>query len=105
MDGNSKRHIDAKTLQGFKHLKNLFPLLQRYQKVGEHHNRQLHFDQYLALSILYFFNPVLTSSRAIQQASTIKAVQKKLGVKSTSLGSLSEASYVFNAELLQPLIK
>lgn len=105
MAGDSKPHITANTLQGFKYLKNIFPLLQRYQEVGKHHNRKLHFDQYLALIILYFFNPVLTSLRAIQQASTIKAVQKKLGIKSTSLGSLSEASYVFDAELLQPLLK
>ncbi len=105
MAGDSKPHITANTLQGFKYLKNIFPLLQRYREVGKHHNRKLHFDQYLALIILYFFNPVLTSLRAIQQASTIKAVQKKMGLKSTSLGSLSEASHVFDAELLQPLIK
>ena len=105
MDPSAKPHIATNTFQGFKYLKNLFPLLQRYHEVGKHHNRKLHFDQYLSLIILYFFNPVLTSLRAIQQASTIKTVQKKLGVKSTSLGSLSEASYVFDAELLQPLIK
>ena len=54
---------------------------------------------------MYFFNPVLTSLRGIQQASGIQKVQKKLGIKSTSLGALSEASYVFDAELLQPIIK
>lgn len=105
MGGNSKPHVTADTLQGFKYFQNLFPLLQRYHEVEKHHNRKLHFDQYLALLILYFFNPVLTSLRGIQQATTIKAVQKKLGVKSTSLGSFSEASHVFDAELLQPLIK
>jgi len=105
MDPSAKPHIAANTLQGFKYLKNLFPILQRYHEVEKHHNRKLYFDQYLALIILYFFNPVLTSLRAIQQSTTIKTVQKKLGVKSTSLGSLSEASYVFDAELLQPLLK
>jgi hypothetical protein len=105
MDPSVKPHIAKNTLQGFKYLQNLFPLLQRYHEVEKHHNRKLYFDQYLALIILYFFNPVLTSLRAIQQATTIKSVQKKLGVKYTSLGSLSEASYVFDAELLQPLIK
>ncbi len=105
MGGNTKPHVAADTLQGFKYFQNLFPLLQRYHEVKKHHNRKLHFDQYLTLLILYFFNPVLTSLRGIQQATTIKAVQKKLDIKSTSIGSLSEASYVFNAELLQPLIK
>lgn len=105
MGGNTKPHVAADTLQGLKYFQNLFPLLQRYHEVKKHHNRKLHFDQYLTLLILYFFNPVLTSLRGIQQATTIKAVQKKLDIKSTSIGSLSEASYVFDAELLQPLIK
>lgn len=105
MHGTTKPHIAANTLQGFTYFQNLFPLLQRYREVGKHHNRKLHFDQYLALIILYFFNPVLTSLRGIQQASTLQVVQKKLGIKRTSLGSLSEASHVFDAELLQPLIK
>lgn len=105
MSGNTKPHVAADTLQGLKYFQNLFPLLQRYHEVKKHHNRKLHFDQYLTLLILYFFNPVLTSLRGIQQATTIKAVQKKLDIKSTSIGSLSEASYVFDAELLQPLIK
>jgi len=104
MSGNTKPHIKADALRGFKYLNDLLPMLQRYHSVGQHHNRKLHFDQYLTLIILYFFNPVLTSLRAIQQATTIEAVQKKLGVE-TSLGSLSEASYVFDAELLQPLLK
>ncbi len=105
MHGNVKPDVIENTLKGFKYLKNILPLLKRYHEVEKHHNRKLHFDQYLALIILYFFNPVLTSLRGIQQASTIKAVQQRLGVNSTSLGSLSEASYVFDAELLQPLIK
>jgi len=55
--------------------------------------------------LLYFFTPVLTSLRGIQQATTLEKVQKRLGLKKTSLGSLSEASYVFDPELLPPLIK
>ena len=55
--------------------------------------------------LLYFFTPVLTSLRGIQQATTLEKVQKRLGLKKTSLGSLSEASYVFDPELLEPLIK
>jgi len=81
MSGNTKPHIKADALRGFKYLNDLLPMLQRYHSVGQHHNRKLHFDQYLTLIILYFFNPVLTSLRAIQQATTIEAVQKKLGVE------------------------
>lgn len=71
----------------------------------QHHNRDLHFDQYAALVLLYFFNPVLTSLRGIQQISSFDKVKKSLGIKGASLGSLSEASHVFDAELLAPMIK
>jgi len=48
---------------------------------------------------------VLTSLRGIQQATTLEKIQKRLGIKKTSLGSLSEAAQVFDAKLLSPLLK
>ncbi len=68
-------------------------------------NRQLFFDQYAALMLLYFFNPVLTSLRGVQQASGLAKVQKLLGVRRTSLGSLSEATGVFAAEPLRAIVQ
>ena len=73
--------------------------------VRDHHNRELHLDQYISLILFYFFNPILTSLRGIQQVSRLEKVKKMLGVKGTSLGSLSEASNVFDADLVAPLIK
>jgi len=67
-------------------------------------NRRLYYDQYIALLLMYFFNPIVTSLRAIQQASTLKQVQRKLGCARASLGSLSEAARVFDAALLLPVI-
>ena len=67
-------------------------------------NRQLFFDQYGALLLLYFFNPILTSLRGIQQASHLEKVQKKLGCRGTSLGSLNEAASVFDARKLEEII-
>jgi len=64
----------------------------------------LHFDQYCLLVLLYLFNPVVSSLRAIQQASKLKKVQRKLGCGRASLGSLSEAAQVFNPELLKEVI-
>jgi hypothetical protein len=55
--------------------------------------------------LLYFFNPVLSSLRGIRQASGFRKVQRELGVAKTSLGSLSEASRVFDAQLLKPIIR
>ncbi len=67
-------------------------------------NRILHFDQYIALQRLFFFNPVISSLRGLVQASHLRKVQQELGVSATSLGSLSEAASVFDAELLKPII-
>jgi len=67
-------------------------------------NRQLFFDQYAALLLLYFFSPTLTSLRGLQQATTLQKVQQRLGVRPTALGSLSEAATVFDPELLRPIV-
>lgn len=42
--------------------------------------------------------------RSLQQAPTLENVQKKLGIKRTSLGSLSESSDIFDPKLLKPII-
>jgi len=82
-------------LQGFKYFRKLRPLFERLHAVGTARdragNRRLHMDQYGALVLLYMFNPVVSSLRAIQQASELKKVQRLLGCERTSLGSLSEA--------------
>jgi hypothetical protein len=64
----------------------------------------LHCDQYTTLILLHLFNPILSSLRGMQQASELKKVQRKLKVPRSSLGSLSEASRVFDSDLLIGLI-
>jgi hypothetical protein len=100
-----KQLLKEKDLQGFKYLRKFFSFSPKFHLVKQHHNRDLHFDQYICLLLFFFFNPLLTSLRSIQQASTLKKVQKKLCVNATSLGALSEASHVFDADMLQPLIE
>jgi hypothetical protein len=103
-----KRPITAKRLQGFKYFRMLGPLLDRLRDAGTARdragNRKLHFDDYAASLLLYYFSPVLTSLRGLQQASTLQEVQARLGVPRTSTGALSEAATVFDAELLQGVI-
>ena len=96
--------IQEKDLQGFKYFSGLFDTLKTFHTVEDHHLRRLHYDQYLSLLLFYFFNPILTSLRGIQKASMLEKVQKKLKVKPTSLGALSEASCVFDADLITPLL-
>ena len=68
-------------------------------------NRQLFYDQYVCLLLLYFFSPTITSLRALQQASTLEAVQRRLGIRATSLGSFSEAARLFDAEALHQILQ
>ena len=108
MAAKKKSKINAKDLRGLKYFKLLNPLLERLHDVGTQRdtagNRQLFFDQYASLLLLYFFNPILTSLRGLQQASGLDKVGQKLGVAPTSLGSLSEAARVFDAAALQEII-
>ncbi|HEV3443616.1 MAG TPA: IS4 family transposase [Gemmataceae bacterium] len=108
MTTKKKPEIKVKDLRGFKYFKLLNPLLERLHDVGTARdragNRQLCFDQYGALLLFYFFNPILTSLRSVQQASGLDKVRERLGVSQTSLGSLSEAARVFDAAALQEII-
>ena len=94
---------------GLKYFEKLAPLLERLHDVGCERdragNRDLHYDQFCLLLLLGLFNPMVDSLRGLQQASELEKVQKRLQLGRASLGSLSEASRVFDAELLKPIIE
>jgi hypothetical protein len=96
-------------IQGLKYFKRLVPLLRDLHDVGcqrdRSGNRCLHFDQYCLLVLLFLFNPLVRSLRGIQQASQLKAVQRRLGCARASLGSLSEAVEIFDPERLERIIE
>jgi hypothetical protein len=104
-----RRKIKEQELQGFKYLKAISKMLESLADVGCNRdrasNRILHMDQYISLLLLYMFNPICTSLRSLQQASELKKVQKKLGVPRASLGSLSEASTVFDSRAMLEIIE
>lgn len=100
-----KDPISESALKGFKYFKVLSPILQRLHSEKDHHNRKLYFDQYITLFLIYFFNPIVTSLRAIQQVSELKKVKEVLGIRRVSLGSLSEAGDVFDSDLIAPIIQ
>ncbi len=110
-DGNRKKPgpklkppIKEKEIRGSKYLKNFIELLRPLHDHCDCPNRVLHYDEYAAYLLLYFFTPVLTSMRGIQQASNFQLVRKKLGLPRFSLGSFSEAGTVFEPELLVHII-
>jgi Transposase DDE domain len=108
MAARPRATVKERDLQGFKYFQILQPFLDRLHSDATQRdragNRRLHFDQYGALILLYFFNPILTSLRGIQQASELGKVQKLLGCSRASFGSLSEASRVFDPPLLRDVL-
>lgn len=90
------------------HLKHAFGLLDRLHEVGckrdKAHNRQLHFDDYCKLVLLYTWNPLIESVHDLQQAVGLDNVAKTLGVKRFSAASFSESVRVFDPQQLQPIL-
>jgi hypothetical protein len=99
--------IENKDVRGLKHLRRLLPLFERLRDVGCERdaagNRQLVFDQYCTLVMLYLFNPLIDTLHCLQHASSLPKVQN-LGVKRFSMGSFSEAPAVFEPQQLKAII-
>jgi hypothetical protein len=101
-----KKPITEADIRGHNYLRTLHTLLAPLAAIPMHGNRQFTMQQYVSLLLLYFFNPVLTSLRGLQQASGLDNVQRWTGVKATSLGAMSEsAGHVFDPELMIPIIE
>ena len=101
--------IRERDLKGFKYFRPIQNLLGRLHNVGTARdragNRELFCDEFVSLLLLYFFNPIVSSLRGLQQASTLSKVQKSLSVGRSSLGSLSEATGVFPAAYLRTIVQ
>ena len=108
MAGKKRKKVREKDVSGLKYFDQLQPLFERLHEVGCDRdaagNRNLHMDEYCLLVLLFLFNPICSSLRAIQQASELKKVQRKLGCPRASLGSLSESVTVFEPERLKGII-
>jgi hypothetical protein len=110
IEANKKRRkqIEARQITGLKYFDQLAPLFVRLRDVGTARdragNRDLFMDQYCMLVLLFLFNPVVDSLRSIQRASQLAKVQKALGCPRVSLGSLSEATDVFDPTRLREIV-
>lgn len=108
--GRPKRpDVTIADVTGLKYFEKLAPLFARLHDVGcardQAGNRDLHYDELCLLLLLGLFNPVADSLRGLQQASELEKVQQRLHLGRASLGSLSESSRVFDAELLKPILE
>jgi hypothetical protein len=101
--------MDPRQIGGLKKLRHLLPLLSSLHEVGCERdsagNRELHFDEYVTLVLLYLLNPLIKSVRGLQQASALDKVAEQLGVKRFSLGSFSESARVFDPQQLKTVIR
>jgi hypothetical protein len=91
------------------HLQRVLPMLDRLHEVGCERdtagNRELFFDGYVKLVLLYLWNPLIDSMRTLQEATALPNVAKALGVKRFSLGSFSEAPRLFEPQRLRAIIE
>ena len=108
MAAKKRQPVRDRDLQGFKYFRLLGPFLEGLHDQATARdragNRRLHFDQLVSLLLLYFFSPVLTSLRGLQQASGLDKIQARLGCPRVGLGTLSEASHLFDPEALRPIL-
>jgi hypothetical protein len=100
--------MNDRDLGGFKYFKILAELTESLHAIyidPDHPNkRRLHYDQYVSLILLYFFNPICDSLRMVQKATEFRKVQRTLDVPRFGRSTLAEASKVFDAELLKGII-
>jgi len=100
-----KPTIRPEDVHGLKYLRSFEELLKPLADLPVHGNRQFCMDHWVCLLLLHFFNPVLDSMRALQEATDFQNIQNVVGVKHISLGSMSEsASKIFDPAYLEPII-
>ena len=87
-------------LGAYRLLERIRSLLAVLRDSTPHCNRKLHFDEYAAALVFYFFNPAIDSLRGLQQVTEFERVQKALGIRRMSLGAMSESVRTFDPELL-----
>lgn len=100
--------VREEDLRGFKALKRVAELLRSLHGCGcgrdKAGNRELFFDDYVLLVLLYLMNPLIDSMRMLQHAADLPKVRKTLGVKRFSVGSFSESCRVFEPSMLLGVI-
>jgi DDE family transposase len=105
---STKGERAVSVVHGYKYVRLVATLLQALHAAGTERdragNRQLFYDQYATLLLLYFFTPTVTSLRGLQQMSEVRKVQQRWGVPRLGVSTLSEAATVFDAALLQDVI-
>src|SRR4051794_38720008 len=91
----AKPEIKPHDVRGVKFITQIMALLAPLHEHRDDPKRTLHYDQFCAYLLLYFFTPVVDSMRGLQQVSGFEKITAKLGLPRFSLGSFSESGAVF----------
>jgi hypothetical protein len=100
-----KAKIASGDVQGSRLLAQIMTMLAPLHDHCPEPKRKLHYDEFCAWLLIYFFTPVLDSMRGLQQASDIESLRQRLKLPRFSLGSFSEAATVFDPQLLAAIIE
>lgn len=90
-------------LHGLRKLRDFRHLLVKLQAGADHPNRKLHYDDFVLWLLLAYFNPVLSSMRAMQRASASPTFRERVELPRFALGSFSEAARTFDPERLRQI--
>ena len=105
---SDERDLTIDDVRGVKRLRRVAGLLSVLHDAGcdrdKAANRELHFDDYVLLVLLYLFNPLIDSMRTLQRVAELPEIQRRLGVRRFSLGSFSESCRVFDPAMLQQVV-
>ena len=108
MASRKRKRITNSDLRGFKHFRILAGLTEHLHDVyidPKHPNKRiLHYDQYVALMLVYRFSPICDSLRMVQRATEFRKVQKTLNITRFGRTTISEAGGIFDPELLKGII-
>ena len=108
MQDRSTPDLRLDDIRGMRQLRRVAGLLSFLHDAGCERdragNRELHYDDYVLLVLLYLFNPLIDSMRLLQQVADLPEVRERLGIKRFSLGSFSESCRVFEPQMLQRVV-
>jgi hypothetical protein len=107
MAGKRKEPLtESNVRQGQKYLRSFGEIFKPLAELPAHGNRQFHYDDWVCLLLLHFFNPVLNSLRSLAEATDFAGIQDFVGVKHTALGSMSDsAANIFDPAYLEPILE
>ncbi len=101
--------LTVSDIRGMRQLRRVAGLLSSLHDAGcgrdRAGNRELHFDDYVLLVLLYLLNPLVDSMRTLQKAADLPEVRRRLGIRRFSLGSFSESCRVFEPAMLQGVVE